>query len=127
MTTVATKPATAEELYAEGMSLLDSGDTLGASETLWAAAATAMEAYAEMRGWAPEPRRMYLDIVQFRREELGVDQSDVHTPNPVAGPFFGASMLEANVLELDRLLTEDGIRLRAEKVRDLLDVFSIDC
>ena len=127
MTTTATKPATAEELYAEGMSLLESGDTLGASETLWAAATTAMEAYAKERGWVPDDRRLFIDIARLRAEELGFQFGDPYTPNPVIGPFSAAQMLEANAWERGQVLDEAGVRKRAEKMRALFELFKVDC
>ena len=125
MTTVATKPATAEELYAEGMSLLDSGDTLGASETLWAAAATAMEAYAEMRGWVPGPSKFYFEIFKLRLDELGL-HSGPDTPNPVSSSYTAALALEGNAWEHGELLTEDEIRRFGKRVLDLIDHFKAD-
>ena len=126
MTTVATKPATAEDLYAEGMSLLESGDTLGASEKLWAAATTAIEAYAEARGWVPNPRRGYLDIIQLRLGELGLGFGEPGTHNPVTDPFFAASMFEGNLWEGGNLLTNESAKRDAREMRGLLEVFRVD-
>ena len=126
MATVATKPATAEELYAEGMSLLEVGDTLGASETLWAAAATAMEAYAKERGWVPDDRRLFIDIARLRMGELGLRFGDPFTPNPVNGPFVAASMFEGNLWEGGNLLTGWSARRCARDMQGLFEVFRVD-
>ena len=126
MTTTATKPSTAEALYAEGMSLLEGGDTLGASELLWAAATTAMEAYANMRGWVPDDRRLFIDIARLRMGELGLRFGDAYTPNPVNGPFVAALTLEANVWERGQLMPDEEIRDCGERVQELLDIFRVD-
>ena len=126
MTTTATKTATAEELYAEGMSLLESGDTLGASELLWAAATTAIEAYAEMRGWVPNPRRGYYDIIRLRVDELGIGWGEPGTHNPVTDPFAAASMFEGNLWEGGNLLTNESAKRDARDMKDLLEVFRVD-
>ena len=125
MTTTAPKPATAKELYAEGMSLLGSGDTLGASEKLWAAAATAMEAYAKVRGWVPDDRRYYEDTVACRIAELGLVIGDPIADERVYFPFTAALMFAENVIEEGSLLSERAARVNAELVRKLLTVFSI--
>ena len=125
MTTVATKPATAEELYAEGMSLLDSGDTLGASETLWAAAATAMEAYAKVRGWELGPSKFYFEIFKLRLDELGLDFGP-DTPNPVSSSYIAALSLEGNAWERGQIMPDEEIRDCGERVQELLDVFRVD-
>ena len=126
MTTTATPPATAEDLYAEGMSLLDSGDTQAASETLWAAAATAMEAYAKERGWVPDGRRLFIDVARLRTEELGFPFGDPYTPTPVDGPFSAAETLEANAWEHGQLLTKEEVRRLAEEMRELFEIFCVD-
>ena len=108
------------------MSLLDSGDTLGASETLWAAATTAMEAYANMRGWVPDDRRLFIDIARLRTEELGFPFGDPYTPTPIDGPFSSAEMLEANAWEHGQLLTKEEVRRLAEEMRGLFGIFSVD-
>ena len=125
MTTTATKPATAEELYAEGMSLLEVGDTLGASETLWAAAATAMEAYAKERGWELDKYRTYFGVFKSRLEELGLHFGP-DTPNPVSSSYGAARTLEANAWEHGELLDENDVRKYGHEMRYLLDVFQVD-
>lgn len=124
MTITATKPATAEELYAEGMSLQESGNTLGASETLWAAAATAMDAYARMRGWEPDDRRYYEDTVAYRIAELGLVIGDPIADERVYFPFTAVLMFAENVNEEGSLLSERASRVNAKLVRNLLTVFS---
>ena len=124
MTTTATPPATAEELYAEGMSLLDSGDTLGASETLWAAAATAMEAYAKERGWVPDKYRTYFGVFKLRLGELGL-RFGPDTPNPVSRSYGAARALEGNAWEHGQLLTDDDVRRYGKRVQDLIGYFKV--
>ena len=122
MTTQATRQTEAERLYALGMEKLASGDLVGASRQIAAAAEHAMVTYSEARGWNPENRRYYWDIAAFRRQEMGVN---LHN-DPLHDGFLSALMLADNAVEDGRLCTERSVTYYAQAVATLIEGFRVD-
>ena len=122
MTTQATRQTEAERLYALGMDKLESGDLVGASWQIAAAAEHAMVTYSNARGWKPENRRYYEDIAAFRRQEMGVEIRE----DPLSAGFASALMLADNAVEDGRLCTEGMVIAYAEAVATLIDGFRVD-
>ena len=128
--TAAMTDSEADQLFAEGMALLDKGDHLGASEKVWKAAVTAMLTYSNARGWKPQDwhlHRMLMDIGKFRCEELGIPYIGTpDDPDPVMGAFAAADMLEAHIAHEGHFMSPDSVRRTIDDTRPLLDYFRLD-
>ena len=122
MTTPATHQTEAERLYALGMEKLESGDLVGASRQIAAAAERAMVTYSDARGWNPENRRYYWDVAAFRRQEMGVNLHE----DPLHDGFLSALMLADNAVEDGRLCTERSVTYYAQAVATLIEGFRLD-
>ena len=122
MTTPATQQTEADRLYALGMEKLESGDLVGASRQIAAAAEHAMVTYSEARGWKPENRRYYWDVAAFRRQEMGVNLHE----DPLHDGFLSALMLADNAVEDGRLCTEGMVIAYAGAVATLIEGFRVD-
>ena len=120
----------ADHLFAEGMSLLDDGDHVGAADKVWQAAVTAMVTYSDARGWQPQDwhlHRKLLDIIKLRSEELGIQYlGPPSNPNPIVNAYVAADTLEAHVAQDGHFLDLPEVRRLAERVRPLLDIFRLD-
>ena len=120
----------ADQLFAEGIALLDAGDHLGASEKVWKAAVTAMLTYSNARGWKPQdwhPHRKLMDIVKLRCEELGIPYIGTpEDPDPVNRSFSAASMLDAHVEQYGYFLDLPSVRRTIEYTRPLFEFFRLD-
>ena len=115
----------ADQLFAEGIALLDAGDEISASHKLWMAAATAMETYSDARGWQPENRRFYHDIALFRTHEMGLELGDPKAKAKIYYGFDAAETLADNARQRGSLLYEEAVREDAEHVRTLINTFSL--
>ena len=126
----ATTDSEADQLFAEGIALLDKGDHLGASEKVWKAAVTAMLTYSNARGWKPQDwhlHRMLMDIVEFRCEELGIPYIGTPTDrDPVDRAFSAANMLEAHVEHHGYFLDLPSVRRTIQRAKPLFDYFRLD-
>ena len=126
----ATTDSEADQLFAEGIALLDKGDHLGASEKVWKAAVTAMLTYSNARGWKPQdwhPHRMLMDIVELRSHELGITYPGPPTdPNYIDHAFAAADMLEAHVAHEGHFLDLPSARTTIEHAQPLLEYFRLD-
>lgn len=116
--------STADQLYTEGIALLDEGDIIGASRNLWLAVATAMETYSDAQGWKPEKRRFFHDIALFRANEMGLNIGDPAANTKIYNGFDAAQMLADNATQGGNVLYAEAIREDAKAVRNLLDTFS---
>ena len=123
-------PSEADNLFAEGIALLDAGDHLAAAEKVWQAAVTAMVTYSDARGWQPQDwhlHRKLLDIIKLRSEELGIlylaPPSD---PNPIVSAYAAGDMLEDHVNHRGHFLDLPSTRQTIERTQPLLDYFRLD-
>ena len=120
----------ADQLFAEGIALLDAGDHLGAAEKVWQAAVTAMVTYSDARGWQPQDwhlHRKLMDIVKFRCEELGIPYvGSPEDPNPITDAYAAGDMLEAHVNHQGHFLDLESARLEIQAARPILDYFRLD-
>ena len=91
---------------------LQQGDSLQASEKAWGAAARALKAVAEQRGWGHGRHRDLFPVVERMIDETG--QSELRLL------FQSANVLHANFYEhwLSERMVRDGIG----DVRQLLDI-----
>ena len=122
MTTPATQHSEADRLYALGMEKLESGDLVGASRQIAAAAEHAMVTYSDARGWNPENRRCYWDVAAFRRQEMGVSLQE----DPLHDGFLSALMLADNAVQDGRLCTERSVTYYVQAVATLIEGFRLD-
>ena len=125
----ATTDSEADQLFAEGIALLDKGDHLGASEKVWKAAVTAMLTYSNARGWKPQDwhqHRKLMDIVKLRCEELGIPYLDTpHDPNPINDAYSAANMLDVHVDHQGHFMSPDSVQRTIQDTRPLLDYFRL--
>ena len=123
MTTRAVQPSSeAERIYAFGLDRLECGDLIGASRRIWEAAANAMEAYANERGWEPDLRRYYEDIAASRRQEMAVNIDE----DPLYDGFVSAIMLAENAVDRGELCSERMVGAYARAVATLIEGFRLD-
>lgn len=95
----------------QGIAEIESGDLLQGSEKLWGAAAHAVKAVAEQRGWAHASHRQLFSIVNRLTSETG-DYS-------MASAFGKASELHVNFYEGHMEI--DEVNDMAEVVLGFLD------
>lgn len=123
MTTHAVQPSSeAERIYAMGLDRLECGDLIGASRRIWEAAANAMEAYSNERGWEPDLRRYYEDIAASRRQEMSVNIDE----DPLYDGFVSAIMLAENAVDRGELCSERMVGAYARAVGTLIEGFRLD-
>ena len=126
----ATTDSEADQLFAEGIALLDKGDHLGASEKVWKAAVTAMVTYSNARGWKPQDwhrDRMLMDIVKLRCEELGIPYIGTpENPDPIDGAYSAANMLDVHVEHHGHFLDLPSVRRTIQHAKPLFDYFRLD-
>ena len=111
MTTSERYRSAAYTLYDQAMVELEAGDLRQASEKFWGAAAQAMKALAERKGWRHRSHRHFKQNLDRMRERL--DYEDLIR-------WFGAAeLLHINFYEDHSSL--ENIRIHAEDVRLLIE------
>ena len=105
-----------------GLDRLECGDLIGASRRIWEAAANAMEAYSNERGWEPDLRRYYEDIAASRRQEMSVNIDE----DPLYDGFVSAIMLAENAVDCGELCSERMVGAYARAVGTLIEGFRLD-
>lgn len=100
-----------EELLNEAEEEIKNGDYLQASEKLWGAAAHAVKAIAEKRGWEHDGHAKLFHIVDRLVKETG--------DNDMRDVFLLAGMLHTNFYE--NWLSADSITASVSKIKALME------
>ncbi len=111
MTTAERYQAVSSTLFEQGQVELDAGDLVQASEKFWGAAAQALKAIAQERGWDHSSHAHFFSIVRNLVDETG----DHH----LVELFNAANMLHINFYE--HWLEDIEIRTLVDQVRLLLN------
>lgn len=115
MTTTEGYQAVSARLFDQAQVELDAGDLVQASEKFWGAAAQALKAIAQDRGWDHSSHAHFYVIVRNLVDETG-DRELVEL-------FGAANLLHINFYE--HWYEEIEIRNLAPKVRELLDRLAV--
>ena len=112
MATWQTHLAISQRFRDQGLAEIELGDLLQGSEKLWGAAAHAVKAAAEQRGWKHGSHRNLYDVVKRLSAEVGESSLGSH--------FNNVSELHVNFYEAD--MSRDLILERLEPLDDFLRV-----
>ena len=108
--TTASYRAAAQELYNQAAAELDAGDVRQASEKAWGAAAQAVKAAAESRGWEHRSHAALFQAVDWLSQE--------YRDNSIQRRFHVASSLDQNFYE--NWMTEGNVRVALFDVAGLV-------
>ena len=111
MTTSARYQSVSTQLFDQAHIELEAGDLIQASEKFWGAAAQALKAIAQERGWDHDSHAHFFRIVRDLIDQTG----DKH----IATLFNAANSLHVNFYE--HWMTEDEIRPLANQVGALIE------
>ena len=112
MATVETHTETSQILIRQAEDELRNGDRLQASEKGWGAAAHAVKAVAERRGWRYSSHAMLIGIVRRLAVESGGQE--------IRRLFDVAATLHTNFYE--HWMIEEDVEQRLEDVKELLEL-----
>ncbi len=101
---------TSQRLIRQAEDELQRGDSLQASEKAWGAAAHAVKAAAEQRGWRHDSHARLFSIIQRLANQMGESE--------IRGIFNTASLMHKNFYEGD--LEDESIENGIELVKRLL-------
>ncbi len=111
MTTAERYQAVSTTLFDQAHIELESGDLVQASEKFWGAAAQALKAIAQQRGWEHDSHAHFYRIVRNLVDETGDKE--------LVDLFDAANLLHINFYE--HWLEPDEIRTRALKIEQLIE------
>ncbi len=110
MATVETHTETSQILIRQAEAELQDGDRLQASEKGWGAAAHALKAVAERRGWRHNSHGLLIGVADTLAGETGEPE--------IRRLFDVAAALHANFYET--WMSDEGVAVRLEDVKELL-------
>ena len=110
MTTADRYLSTSAWLFAQAEAELEIGDLVQASEKFWGAAAQALKATAQSRGWAHDSHAHFYRIIRNIIDETGDDE--------LLDLFNAANLLHVNFYE--GMLRPHEIQTMSERVRELI-------
>lgn len=111
MTTAQQYQATSATLFDQAQVELEAGDLIQASEKFWGAAAQALKAIAQTRGWEHNSHAHFYRIVRNLIDETGDDQ--------LFDLFNAANLLHSNFYE--NWMEANEIRRLSTQVNQLID------